>query len=136
MQIARTYLNAFLSLVVLGFGGWLYVMYRPSTLIYNIYTHAVASAPMQRIHAPALSDFVVWNLPGGLWSAAYILAIAAICSPADQKSHRLAWASVVPAIGVVSELLQLAGLLPGVFDIADVACYILPYIVAAIIWRK
>ncbi|MCF0203154.1 MAG: hypothetical protein HUK08_07305 [Bacteroidaceae bacterium] len=131
----RILLTSVLSIIVLGAGGWLYVMYRPTTRIYNIYSSLVAGAPMQREQAPELCDFVIWNLPGGLWSTSYILAIDAISRLTKQTSHRLAWAAVVPALGVVSELLQLAGILPGVFDIADIACYGIPYIIATV-YRK
>mgnify|MGYP004445999753 FL=1 len=131
----RTLLSAVLSVVVLAMGGWIYVMYRPGTIVYNFYTRHVAAAEIQREHAPELCGFVVWNMPGALWSTAYILAVDAVSRWTRQTGSRLAWAAVVPAIGVVSELLQFAGVLPGVFDIADLLCYIIPYVIAALFWK-
>ena len=121
--------------IVLSLGGWLYVMYRPATIVYNVYSRLVAAARLQREHAPELCGFVVWNLPGALWSTAYILAVDAIARWTKQTGSRMIWGAVVPAIGAVSELLQLAGWLPGVFDTADLLCYVMPYIIAVIIWK-
>lgn len=72
-------------------------------------------------------DFVRYCLPDGLWSTAYILFTDHIHrdSPARQ---RILWASIIPVIGFVSELMQAADLLPGTFDIYDLIVYVIPLI--------
>lgn len=70
--------------------------------------------------------FVRYCLPDGLWTTSYIL-FADYYNQSEKPAARLAWVSAIPVIGVVSELMQLTGLLPGVFDVLDLACYTLPF---------
>ncbi len=70
-------------------------------------------------------EFVRFCLPDGLWTLSYILFSDSV-NRHESKMKRLAWISVVPLLGVVSELMQLVQLLPGTFDVADLACYSLP----------
>ena len=75
-----------------------------------------------------LPDMVVNSLPGGFWALGYILVIDSIFGN-QSRSTRIVWASVIPLLGVCSEVLQGVGLLPGVFDLWDLVCYALPYII-------
>ena len=75
-----------------------------------------------------LPDVVVYSLPGGIWALGYILVIDSIFGN-QSRSTRTLWASVIPLLGVFSEVLQGDGLLPGVFDPWDLVCYALPFIV-------
>ena len=75
-----------------------------------------------------LPDVVVDSLPGGLWALGYILVIDSIFGN-QSRSTRIVWASVIPLLGVCSEVLQGVGLLPGVFDLWDLFCYALPFII-------
>lgn len=84
--------------------------------------------------APALNDFLVFNLPGGLWSASYILIVDALFCK-SRRTDRLTIAAVIPMIGAMSELLQAIGFLPGIFDWADFWCYAAPYIIYIMVLR-
>ena len=75
-----------------------------------------------------LPDEFVNSLPGGLWALGYILVIDSIFGN-QSRSTRIVWASVIPLLGVCSEVLQGVGLLPGVFDLWDLVCYALPFII-------
>ena len=75
-----------------------------------------------------LPDVVVNSLPGGLWALGYILVIDSIFGH-QSRSTRIVWASVIPLLGVCSEVIQGVGLLPGVFDLWDLVCYALPFII-------
>ena len=75
-----------------------------------------------------LPDVVVDSLPGGLWALGYILVIDSIFGN-QSRSTRIVWASVIPLLGVCSEVMQGVGLLPGVFDLWDLFCYALPFII-------
>ena len=75
-----------------------------------------------------LPDVFVNSLPGGLWALGYILVIDSIFGN-QSRSTRIVWASVIPLLGVCSEVLQGVGLLPGVFDLWDLVCYALPFII-------
>ena len=75
-----------------------------------------------------LPDILVYSLPGGLWALGYILVIDSIFGK-QTRSTRIGWVSVIPVLGVCSEMLQGVGLLPGVFDPWDLFFYALPFIV-------
>ena len=75
-----------------------------------------------------LPDVFVNSLPGGLWALGYILVIDSIFGN-QTRSTRIVWASVIPLLGECSEVLQSVGLLPGVFDLWDLVCYALPFII-------
>lgn len=73
------------------------------------------------------SEWVVFSLPGGLWSAAYILIIHSLMAPLTLVS-RWRWAIVIPMLGALSELCQAFHVLPGTFDVVDLLCYLLPFL--------
>ena len=104
-------------------GGIIYVLYREHTLLYQLMPQECMQ-PL-RANAPALPHWVVYNLPGGLWSTAYILIMHCACQFVSPRK-RLLYVSVIPLIGVASELLQALHLLPGVFDWPDLIAYALP----------
>lgn len=73
-------------------------------------------------------DSVRYSLPDGLWSASYILLMDAV-HRRSRKPTRLAMVSLIPAFGIVSEIMQLYGFLPGVYDPLDIIAYSLPLII-------
>lgn len=81
-------------------------------------------------------EFVRFCLPDGLWTISYMLFVDHIFRDQSLKA-RIIWVSIIPVIGVLSELLQLAGIVPGVYDPLDLVVYMLPYMVysAYIIYR-
>lgn len=80
----------------------------------------------------SLPDFIIYSLPGGLWSLGYILIIDWLFAN-QSTSRRRVWAAVIPLIGVGSEILQGASLLAGTFDICDLAFYAIPYLIYIIL---
>ncbi|MBR5716835.1 MAG: hypothetical protein IKX59_09640 [Bacteroidales bacterium] len=87
-----------------------------------------------RSHSSAISlpDIFIYALPGGLWTLGYILIIDHIFGNRS-RMLRIAWASIIPILGIGSGLLQGIGLLPGTFDLWDLVCYALPYIIYIVI---
>lgn len=125
-------INVFAGILALFSGGLIYVIYRKGTLIYDLFGLLMKDAETWRENACPLSHFIIYNLPGGLWSLAYILIANGLTHGMGIK-QRLLLASIVPAIGCVSELLQLLHILPGMPDMADALCYMLPYLVSTLI---
>lgn len=76
------------------------------------------------IHLP---DFVRYCLPDGLWTTSYIL-FADHANRHSTLRSRIAWTSVIPIIGIASELMQASHILPGHFDPLDLVSYSLPLI--------
>lgn len=66
-------------------------------------------------------EWVVYALPDGLWSFAYTLAVSVIWD----FDFRRGWVMItlIPVIGILSELMQLFGWLQGVFDWVDLITY-------------
>ena len=119
------------SALLLSAGGMIYVLFREEELL--LYTFAnhigLGGVVMQlrgslpSVHLPL---WIANSLPDGLWSASYVLLMHGMMRPLGPRAQ-LCWASVIPSLGVISELLQGMGLLPGVFDTTDLLCYIIPY---------
>ena len=71
----------------------------------------------------AVSDWIKYSLPDGLWLFSYMFLIDTIWEGKILVSYYFfLW--VLPAVAVGSEVLQVFGWLPGVFDILDLVCYV------------
>jgi hypothetical protein len=128
-----TRLQMLIGLVMLLLGGMIYLLFRPTTLLLFHTLDMVGLMPLVtdwRTLAAACqpSEFVVYSLPGGLWAAAYILLVVNLLGRV-RRWQRMTVASIIPLVGICSELMQRAGLLPGVFDTADLVCYAVPLII-------
>lgn len=120
-----------LGMMMLLMGGMTYLLFRPQTLLMFHVTDAIglsaAINSMREGISSQLPEFIIYNLPGALWATAYILTTEYFLYRQSVKT-RILVAGIIPVIGAVSELLQLTGLLPGTFDVADLLCYLIPYL--------
>ena len=121
-----------LGTLLLLVGGITYLLFRPSTLLmFHVADYLGFSPVIDRIRegmtSAWLPEFIVYSLPGALWSAAYLLTADCFLQGQTVKT-RLMITSIIPLIGAVSELLQLIGLLPGTYDGWDLLCYLIPYL--------
>ena len=119
------------ALTLLG-GGTIYVLLRSRQTLLNVLIDATGASGVEeareRVSGLTIPEWFVYSLPGALWSAAYILLIHAL-TMGERPGRRLLWAALIPALGVVSELMQKHDLLPGVADRWDVVFYALPYFI-------
>ena len=120
-----------LGMMMLLMGGMTYLLFRPQTLLMFHVTDALGLSAvinsMRKGISSQLPEFIIYNLPGALWAAAYILTIDSLMFR-QSVMPRILVSGIIPVIGAVSELLQLIGLLPGTFDVADLLCYLIPYL--------
>ena len=120
-----------LGMMMLLTGGMTYLLFRPQTLLMFHVTDALGLSAvinsMRKGISSQLPEFIIYNLPGALWAAAYILTIDSLMFR-QSVMPRILVSGIIPVIGAVSELLQLIGLLPGTFDVADLLCYLIPYL--------
>lgn len=120
-----------LGMMLLLMGGMTYLLFRPQTLLMFHVTDALGLSAvinsMRKGISSQLPEFIIYNLPGALWAAAYILTIDSLMFR-QSVMPRILVSGIIPVIGAVSELLQLIGLLPGTFDVADLLCYLVPYL--------
>lgn len=70
-------------------------------------------------------EFVRFCLPDALWTSSYIL-FSDYLNRNERTAIRFIWVSIIPLLGVVSELLQFVNMISGTFDPLDIACYTLP----------
>ena len=133
MQRTRKKKRLWLGMALLAAGGATYLLFRADGLLLAIVLRAMGLGRVVvwlqgTASGLQLPEFFVYNLPGGLWSAAYILLMDEVGSDRPVGA-RLGWAAVIPFMGVASEALQAIGLLPGTADAVDAACYALPFII-------
>ena len=67
-------------------------------------------------------DWYVYALPDGLWAFSYTTFIAALWN--FKSPQCIPIATVIPTVGLVSEILQYFNILPGVFDWCDLFMYV------------
>lgn len=70
-------------------------------------------------------DFVKFCVPDGLWLASYILVMDTIWHNED-LGKQLFWCLLLPAISILSEIMQYFGMLVGTYDFGDLVCYSMP----------
>ena len=122
-------------LLIVG-GGMLYLLFRSrQVLLLYILDATPLSHSISQMRGMASawqpSEWVVYCLPGGLWSAAYIMVIHSLMHNLETRIL-WKWASVIPLLGAFSELGQALHLVPGTFDMADLVCYMLPFIIYSV----
>lgn len=121
-----------LGIVLLLVGGITYLLFRPRTLLmFHIADYLGLSPVIDRIReymtGAWLPEFIVYSLPGALWSSAYLLTVDCFLYGQSVRTRLMA-TSIIPLIGAASELLQLTGMVPGTFDGWDLLCYLIPYL--------
>lgn len=129
-----------LASVLMLVGGMVYLLFRPRTLLLFAVLDKLGFGETidhwrTAVSAVSLPEFVLYSLPNGIWVISYVLVIDGVFS-SSPVATRLRWASVIPVLGVGSELLQGVGVMPGTFDWADLLCYAVPYLVYLIIIIK
>lgn len=127
--------EVFMVTIALGlfvFGSYIYIVFRPMSLyMFSWFESINVMDSIETIRHNSLlkmdSSFIIYSLPNGLWAASYILIMDAIW--ATSRKMQIFFSSIIPIVGISSELLQCAGILKGTFDTRDLICYALPYIV-------
>ena len=122
-----------IALIPVLFGGLIYLLYRPKSIIlFEVLnklgvstTVDIVRSKVEHIHLP---DFVVYSLPAGLWTISFLMAMY-LCTKQQNMRIKLSLALPLPVSAVVLEFMQLFGLCPGTFDIFDVVCYVIPIII-------
>ncbi|MBQ9641250.1 MAG: hypothetical protein IJV06_06795 [Bacteroidaceae bacterium] len=122
-------------------GGAVYVLFRPDTLLLFraidwFSLTAQTNHWREATSESALPEWFIYSLPAGLWVTAYILIVDAIHHSSSRRV-KLCTASFIPLLGLLSEILQGCGWLPGTFDWLDLAAYLIPLaIYSHIIYNK
>lgn len=130
-QLLRKVSLVTMAFVLFIIGGYIYVVFRPMSLRMFSWFESIEIMDvidMLRLN-PILktdSSFIIYSLPNGLWATSYILIMDALWAPSIKM--QILFATIIPIIGILSELLQSAGILKGTFDTKDLLCYAIPCI--------
>ncbi len=121
---------AFLPVLI---GGTIYLLFRPKNILLFSVLDELGMMPnvnMARLNIEQLhlSDFVIYSLPAGLWTASYLMVMYMITKHCT-KRVRSALSLPLPISAIVLEFMQLFSLCPGTFDVYDLVCYIIPIII-------
>ena len=118
--------------MMLMVGGLVYLLFRPRTLLlFHVADAMGLSSVITRcrsaVEGITLPDWMIYCLPNALWAGAYVLLADSVLKGRSVRL-RLLVTAVIPALGLLSEVMQAFGLLPGTFDGWDVVAYALPYL--------
>lgn len=115
----------------------IYLLWRDESILCNkisVYIGLMDALQPLRSYVSGLNmpEWFRFSLPDGLWIIAYMFMIDAAL---PDRNDKFIWISVIPLIGILSELLQWIDLFPGTFDFVDLLFYATPYNIY-IIWLK
>lgn len=125
-------LKVTVALLFFALGGCIYIAFRSTSLrMFGWFDHLGMHDFIMgiryltsEIQVPA---FIRYSIPDGLWTLSYILLMDVIWAPDLRK--RILFGSIIPVVGGFSEILQCFHIVKGTFDIIDLLCYLVPYIV-------
>jgi hypothetical protein len=138
----RRFAVLFLIPVLLLAGVFIYASQRSGDLYLNLWLSKISDGRLftflQSIDG-SYPAWVVYSLPDGLWMAALIMLILVIW---DFTLNCQSWLCLGLAIvfGLLMEILQSAGMVPGTFDMFDILCLclgaVLPVFFTTLMGRK
>ena len=125
-----------ISILSLVIGGIIYLFFRSRTLYMFYYIPNDIITWIDRT-TPSFIDiknleFVIYNLPAGLWTISYLILMQLII-PDARGINRMIWIYSLPFILRFVEFLQLLNFVPGTFDFMDIIVYIIPIIFSILI---
>ena len=111
-------------------GGLIYIAFGPKSLLLfsladTLHLSKVVDSIREIATAMQFSDFIVYSLPAGLWTASYLLIMFYLTRKCSRRT-RLQLSLPLPSSAVVLEFAQYFSLCSGTFDIYDLVCYLLP----------
>ena len=109
-------------------GGLIYIRYRSDSLLMFDWFHYFnisdfISSIRSNSEDSNIYEWVIYNMPAGLWLFAYLLIIDAIWGN-EKNAQYLCHLYILPILAIVSELMQFFGGLPGTFDFLDLISYV------------
>lgn len=117
----------------MGIGGGIYLLFRPRTLVMfnwmkSLGLNEYVDWLREQVSGITLDYITLYSLPDGLWISSYIIMVDTIVSK-QRRRNLLFWSFLLPIIAVIFEILQMPGIIPGVFDVFDLICYIVPLLI-------
>ena len=111
-------------------GGFIYILFRPDTLkMFGWFDKLNFTESLEQIrnitlpYLDHLPNWFLYSLPDGLWLFSYISLLLAIWGNEITKQNIL-WLFLIPIIAIFSEIGQFISIVPGTFDMMDMAFYV------------
>ena len=128
-----------MALLFFAFGGCIYIAFRSTSLrmfgwFDDLGLHEIIMSVRSFTSDIQLPEMIRYCIPDGLWTLSYILFMDAIWNP-DLK-RQILFGSIIPIVGGISEVLQYFNVLSGTFDVVDISCYLVPFVLYLIIKFK
>ena len=120
------------ALILFALGGSIYIAFRTTSLrMFGWFDYLGLTDSIIAFRnvfgSIQIPEIVKFCIPDGLWSLSYVILMDAIWSPDTKK--QVVFCGIIPAIGAISEILQYFCIVEGVFDVADLLCYLIPYVI-------
>jgi hypothetical protein len=127
--------------IPLALGGFIYLAWRADDLRVFAWARTCGLGPAVAVirdraaHAlPMVPRFVRYCASDGLWVYAVTSFMAEVWRCGERRPRRL-WMAAAPVLALGWELAQLARIVPGTFDLADMLAYALGYLGACATFR-
>ena len=118
-----------LSLVILLLGSLIYIIFRDKSLLMFDWFNTIGinnevDGLRRLFQGEGIYGWVKYSLPDGLWVFSYMFIVDAIWDK-ERNAVSMIFLWGLPIVAVFSECLQYFDLLSGVFDLMDMASYML-----------
>lgn len=127
------------ALFLFVLGGSIYIAFRSTSLrmfgwFEILGLHEIIMLVRRLLSVIQVPEIIKYCIPDGLWTLSYILIMDAIWSSDVKK--QIIFCGIIPFVGAFSEILQYLNLVEGTFDVIDLLCYIIPFIIYLIVKFK
>ena len=117
------------AIILLFVGGLIYVVFRSDSLLMFGWFHKIGLDNVVMKLREGFGQVNIWewvryNMPSGLWLFSYMFIIDSIWDNGNNSTYRL-FITILPAVALVSEVMQFFHALPGTFDVLDMISYVL-----------
>ncbi len=128
-----------IAVLLFVIGGSIYIAFRTTSLrmfgwFDSLGFHEFITAIRNATNNIQVPEMVIFCIPDGLWTLSYILFMDVIWAP--DKRRQIIFCSIIPFIGATSEILQYFNVIEGTFDIIDLLCYTIPFVIYLILKVK
>lgn len=127
LSLANMFCQIWMALFLFSIGGLIYITFRSENLRMFAWAKELGISNYvwnirESFGDIQINDFVKYSLPDGLWLLAYLLIVDTIWN--DSERFKVFFISALPVIAISSEIMQMFGLMHGVFDFYDLCCYL------------
>ena len=127
------------ALFLFALGGCIYIAFRSTSLrmfgwFDNLGLHEIVVFVRRMLSDIQVPEIIKYCIPDGLWTLSYILIMDTIWS-SDVKKQFI-FCGIIPFVGASSEILQYFNLVEGTFDVIDLLCYTIPFVIYLIVKLK